>query len=316
MLKQLAKAADPAEQARLIAEHKVPYRTAVSSLKQVTPSVLAALVCAMSPQEVINNLSSLKKRGAMDHKELREVIESKLEQAKKDTRVSALKTRQALKSADLDEEMARKVEAVGDTQIKSKAKIKRSTALLIDKSGSMQIAIEVGKQLAAVIAPICEADLFVYAFDSLPYVIKANGTELSDWEKAFKGVTAGGSTSCGVAVEVMRKQKQVVEQIIIVTDQDENCAPRMGATLKQYQQELNVLPQVVIVNVGNHSTVLQRSLAALDIEFDTFDFNGDYYSLPSLLPMLAGGTRLELLMDIMAYPLPERKVKVPVSPAS
>jgi hypothetical protein len=42
---------------------------------------------------------------------------------------------------------------------------------------------------------------------------------------------------------------------------------------------------------------------------DTFDFNGDYYSLPSLLPMLAGGSRADLLMEIMDQPLLKRKAR-------
>jgi hypothetical protein len=308
VLKLLAKTSDGAEQAKLIVEHKVPYRVAISGIKQMTPSVMAALVCAMTPQEVINNLASLKKRGVMDNADLRKVIETKMADAQSDKRVSALKTRQALKSVQLDGEMTKLVESVGDKQIKSRAKIKRPTALHIDKSGSMQSAIELGKQIASIIAPICEAGLFVYAFDTMSYAITPkDGSDLSDWEKAFKGVIAGGGTSCGVAVDVMRRQNKLVEQIIIVTDQEENAAPFMAPTLKQYAQEIGVLPNVIIVNVGRNSSHLQRSLTAADIAVDTFDFNGDYYSLPSLLPMLAGGTRLEFLMDIMDYPLPERK---------
>ncbi len=311
VLKLLAKTTEPQEQAKLIAEHNIPYRVAISGLKQVTPSVLAALVCAMTPQEVINNLASLKKRGAMDNADLRKVIEAKLQDAQQDKRVSALKTRQALKSADLDQNMAKLVESVGDKQIKAKARIKRPTALLIDKSGSMDIAIDVGRQIAAIIAPVCDAGLFVFAFDTMSYKLETKGgNELSDWEKAFKGITAGGGTSCGVSVEVMRRQKNLAEQIIIVTDQEENNAPYMAQSLQQYSKELGVLPSVIIVNVGRHSDRLERSLAAEKITVDTFDFNGDYYSLPSLLPMLAGGTRLEFLMDIMEYPLPERKLKV------
>ncbi|MBX9686529.1 MAG: hypothetical protein K2X27_07490 [Candidatus Obscuribacterales bacterium] len=308
VLKLLAKTSDPLEQARLIVEHKVPYRVAISGLKQVTPSVLAALLCAMTPQEVINNLASLKKRGVMDNPDLRAVVEAKLNEAQSDKRVSALKTRQAIKAANLDAEMIKKVESVGDKQIKAKAKIKRPTALHIDKSGSMDIAIEVGKQIAAIIAPICEAGLFVYAFDTISYAIEAKGNgELSDWEKAFKGISAGGGTSCGAAVEAMRRKGQVVEQIIVVTDQEENNQPKMAPMLKQYAQEKGTMPNIVIVNVGRHSKVLENSLTEAGISVDTFDFNGDYYSLPSLLPMLAGGTRLEFLMDLMAYPLPERK---------
>lgn len=312
VLKLLAKANDPTEQAKLIAEHEIPYRVAISGLKNMTPSVLAALVCAMTPQEVINNLSSLQKRGAMENADLRKVIEAKLAEAQTDKRVSALKTRQAIKSANIDESIAKQVEAVGDKQIKSKAKIKRATALLIDKSGSMDIAIEVGKQIAAIVAPICEAGLFVYAFDTMSYKVEAkSGNNLSDWEKAFKGITAGGGTSCGVSVEAMRKQNIVVEQIIMVTDQEENNQPYMADALKAYASDTGSMPTVIIVNVGRHSKRLENSLRPNNITVDTFDFSGDYYSLPSLLPMLAGGTRLDLLMEIMDFPLPERKLRVP-----
>ena len=61
---QLAKATSPAEQARAIVEHAIPYRVASTVVKQMTPTVLLALVERMSPQELINNLGSLKRRGA------------------------------------------------------------------------------------------------------------------------------------------------------------------------------------------------------------------------------------------------------------
>lgn len=307
VVKQLAKEKDPAVQARIIVENKLPYRVAVSGLKHVTPSVIAALISIMTPQEVINNLSSLKKRGAMDNKDLRKLIESKLEQGKSDKRVSALKTREAVKAAGLDEDMANKVASVGDEQIKSKAKIRRATALHIDKSGSMQIAIDVGTQIAAIIAPICEADLFVYAFDTMAYPIDSKRKELSDWEKAFKGINAGGSTACGAALEMMRKKKQIVEQIIMVTDQGENATPMLVPTMKKYSEDFGTMPDIIIVNVGHHSQELEQSLAKEGLSCDTFTFSGDYYSLPGLLPLIAGGTRLDLLMEIMSYPLPERK---------
>ncbi|HEY9786949.1 MAG TPA: hypothetical protein V6D17_16275 [Candidatus Obscuribacterales bacterium] len=308
VLKEIAKCEKPSEQARLIVENNIPYRVAISVVKHMTPTVLVAIVNAMTPQEVINNLASLKKRGAMDDADLRKLIEHKLNQGKSDTRVSALKTRQALAAASLDDEMTKMVEDVGDKQIKAKGKITRPTALLVDKSGSMDIAIDVGKQIASIIAPICEADLFVYAFDSMAFPITAKGKELSDWERAFKGIRAEGNTSCGVAIEMMRRKKQVVEQVVIVTDQGENTAPFMAPALAQYGKE-NPVPSVIIVNVGRHTDQIERALRAGNVEVDTFTYNGDYYSLPSLIPMLAGGTRLELLMDIMSYELPRRKDK-------
>ena len=44
-----------------------------------------------------------------------------------------------------------------------------------------------------------------------------------------------------------------------------------------------------------------------NVGIDVFQFDGDYYSLPNLVPMLARPSKLELLMEIMGYPLPTRK---------
>lgn len=305
-LKLLSWASDPEEQALIIADYQLPYRAAVSAIKWLSPPVMIAIVDAMSPQELINNLASLKKRGALENEDIRAFIECKLEDAKNDRRVSALKTRQAIKAAGLDGEMGKQVAAVGDARIKSLGKISRSTALFIDKSASMDEAIEVGKQVASIIAPICTKGLHVYAFDTIAYPITAKGTELSDWENAFKGITANGSTSCGAALEALIKDGKQAEQMIIVTDQEENTQPFFERSLVHYVRQFGVKPDIVIVNVGIHSTFLEDSLQKHDAHVDTYTFNGDYYSLPSLIPLLSQGTRSDLLADIMRYPLPER----------
>lgn len=305
-LKRIALTQTPSEQASLLVEHKIPYRVAASVIKHMTPSVVAALVSAMSPQEVINNLASLKRRGVMDNADLRSLIETKLEAARTDKRVSALKSQTALRAVRLDYELSQKVESIADAQIKTRGAIRKSTAILVDKSGSMEVAIEVGKQVAAIVAPVCQADLFVYAFDSLAYPIIAKGTELSDWERAFKGIQATGPTSCGVALKTMFKRKQVVFQIVMITDQEENCAPLMAPALKEYATLTGEYPNVVIVNIGKHSRKVESSLRSLDVVVDTYTFNGDYYSLPNLIPLLEGGSRLDLLMEILDYPLPIR----------
>ena len=75
------------------------------------------------------------------------------------------------------------------------------------------------------ISTVCEKELFVYAFDTMAYPIDRAGEDLASWERALTGITAGGGTSCGAAVEVMRLKKQYVEQIILVTDEGENSTP-------------------------------------------------------------------------------------------
>lgn len=305
-LKALARATSPSEQAAAVVRYQLPFRVAVTVVKEMTPEVLAALIERMSSQEVINNLALLRKRGAFDQPELKAAVESKLEQAKGATRVSALKAEEAAKAAGVSEEVQRKLEQVADTQVKAKGRITRPTALLIDKSGSMEAAIELGKRIGALISAVCTRELYVYAFDTMAYPVTPAGPDLAAWEKALRGITAGGGTSCGVAVEHLRRKKQYVEQIILVTDEGENGTPSFVDALPKYRKEVGADPTVCIVKTPGAGNQLEEACRKASIDVDAFQFTGDYYSLPNLVPILARPSKMELLMEIMEYPLPRR----------
>jgi hypothetical protein len=341
-LKLIAQARTPREQARAIVENRIPYRVAASVIKQMTPTVLVALIDRMSPQELINSMGSLKRHGAFDNPEVKALIEAKLELAQTAERVSAYKAKRAAEAAGVSalEGVAEKLDAVTEAQVRAKGAIVRSTALLIDKSGSMSQAIEIGKRVGAMIAGVCQAELYAYAFDSLGYPIEipgrtkegkvpgalrrllraeapgepAPGTamvegkpSLADWERALAGICAGGTTSCGVAVEMMRRGGQLVEQILLITNEAENTSPRFVEALKRYREELKADPHVVFVKTQGASAQLEQECRRERIAFDAYQFSGDYYALPNLLPLLTRPSRLDMLLDIMAYPLPQRK---------
>jgi hypothetical protein len=309
MMKRLAKAETAAEQAELIVEHNIPYTVAIGAVRKLTPLVLVALISRMSPQEVINNLGSLKKRGALEHQEVKALVDEKLVQAAGSERVSAFKAMKAAEVARVDARVAERLGQVAGEQVKSRGRITKSTALFVDKSSSMTQAIEIGKQIAALISGISEAKLFVYAFDSLAYPVLTKSTEareLADWNRAFRNLFPQGSTSIGAPLEVMRIKRQVVEQIIIVTDEDENTAPYFDAVFTRYAAEFKTEPNVLIVKVGQHSDHLERKLRATSRAFEAITFAGDYYSLPNLVPLLSRPSRLELLLEILETPLPRR----------
>ena len=295
----------------MIVAHQIPYTVAVGTLKKLTPTVLVALIDAMTPQEVINTLKSLKTRGAMDHPEVKALIDDKLDQAQRDTRVSAFKTRVAADATGgLDADTAGRLAKIADTQAKQRGRITRPTALLVDKSGSMTQAIELGKQIAALVSGIAEAGLHVFAFDTLPYPVRAAGNALSQWEDAFMHIRAGGATSIGCGLEALRVKKIAVEQIIIVTDEQENSTPFFADVYETYKRDLQVAPNILIVKVGHASSYLENRLRAICAPVETFTFAGDYYALPNLIPLLTRPSRLELLMEILDLPLPVRTDKV------
>ena len=308
-LKVLARATNPDEQARAIVAHQIPFRVAVTVVQTMTPPVLRALIERMSPQDAINNLAMLRRHGAFDDVELRSLVDEKLDAARTSGRVSAFKAAEAVKAGGVSEEMRAKLEKVADAQVKAKGRINRPTALLIDKSGSMEVAIELGKRIGAMVSAVCAAELYVYAFDSMAFPIKPGSGELASWEKALAGITAAGSTSGGVALETMRRKRQVVEQLIVISDQEENTPPHFAETLQKYRDELKVEPNVCFVRTPGPTDRMETTCKQAGFACDSFQFTGDYYSLPNLVPMLARPSKLELLMEIMDYPLPERRAE-------
>jgi hypothetical protein len=308
VFKKVTQAKTPEEAARLIVENKLPYTVAVGLVDKITPSILVALINAMTPQEIINNIASLKERGAMDNEDTKKLIEAKLDQVKKSKKVSALKSKTATETGRVkDEVIEKKLDEIADVQIKRGGTIKIPTGVFVDRSGSMHEAIEIGKRVSTLISGVTEADLHVVAFDDAPMVVKSEGKTLTDWEKAFKAVRPGGQTSMGCALQYLLSKKQVVEQIVVVTDEGENAHPLFTAVYAQYAKTLGVSPHVVIIHVGSQGTTFRENLKSAGISFDLYTPVGnDYYGLPGLITLLSRKSKLDLIMEIMDFPLAKR----------
>jgi len=268
------------------------------------------LIDAMSPQEVINNMASLQDQGALDNPDTKKLIEAKLEKAKKSSHVSSLKAKTATGTGRIkDEAIAKKMDDVADAQVMKTGTIKVNTAVFVDRSGSMSEAIEVGKRVSALISGVTTADLFVVAFDDSPMEIKTSGGKtLSDWERAFAPVRSGGSTSMACALRYLHAKKMAVDQIVVITDEGENCNPTFAAVYPEYCKAFMVTPQVVVIHVGGPDTTFSRSLKSAGIAYDLYTPNAkDNYSLPGLVTLLSRKSKLDLVMEIMDVPLAKRK---------
>lgn len=315
-LKELAKLTIPSEQAKIILEKKIPYRVAASVVVNMTPTVLLALISNMSPQELINNLGSLKERGVFNSPDLKSLVEEKLEKAKTAKKVSSLKGMEAAKYAGLSDELNQQLSEISTAQLQMRGTIKKPTALFVDKSHSMGQAIEIGKRMGSMIAAVMDSPLYCYAFDTIAYPINANGRDLAAWESAFRGVRSGGGTTCSVPIRNLIAEKKYVEQIVLISDEGENNPTRFPHLLEEYERVMNVKPNIFILRCGamnfRHNYVY-TALSKAGYEVDVYEFDNsdtDYYSLPGLVKFLAKPSKVDLLMEILGYPLPKRKAVV------
>ena len=173
----------------------------------------------------------------------------------------------------------------------------------------MHDAIELGKRIGAMISAICESTLYTYAFDTMAHEITARGKDLAAWERAFHGITANGSTSCGVALKYLRLKKQYVEQIIIITDEQQNTPPPFVPALQEYRKAMQADPSVVIVRTSGREQLRRAGVPARKCAGRRLQFCGRLLlaAKPGADAFASEQSWSFVPMEIMDYPLPKRK---------
>ena len=180
----------------------------------------------MSPQELINQLGALNRRGALDAPEIKSLVEAKLAEAKTADRVSALKAGQAIEAAGVSADIRKQLEKRGRRADQGQGphharrrrcwstSRRRCTKRSSWASGS-----------ARSYRPFARAICTSTPSTRWPTRSRPRGKALADWERAFHGIMAGGATSCGVALKYLERKKQFVEQIVMITDEQQNTPP-------------------------------------------------------------------------------------------
>lgn len=309
VFEEIANEKDPLKQAEMIIKERVPFMTAVGMIDNPTPASWIALLDVMSPQEAINHVAVFEEHGLMDNPETKELILKKLKKAEKSKNVSALKSQVAKKTGRIkDEDVSKQLDNISDTQIKKSGTIKSNIALCIDKSGSMQRAIEVGCSVAALISGATEGDLTVLAHDSRAYPVMSEGSNMSDWKRAFSVLRAHGRTAHGACMDYLIKRNKKVDTIVLVTDEGESEYPTFSSKYAEYKEKFGISPFVVIIRVDLQVPRLSQRLSQAQIEHDIYvPDNNDYYALPGLIPMLSRSSKTDLVYEIMETPLPRKK---------
>ncbi|MBX3171651.1 MAG: hypothetical protein KF760_29850 [Candidatus Eremiobacteraeota bacterium] len=287
---------NPRLQAQLIRDYRIQFTTALGVAGPLVPELLESLVYVMTPQQLINNLGFLQRRGALEVPALRARVMEKIQLAKTESRVHDAKSLTALKHLAPDPGLRRELLEMSQTRLRSRGTISKPTALLVDKSGSMEVCVEIGKMLACLCSTIAEAPLFVEAFDGDSFTVSCQEPTFEAWEKAFRHIRADGWTSLGAPLRKLRDKR--FEQILLISDGEENTQPFFCEELRKTGRDI----EVIWLKVGGSSqTSLEHSAQRLGVNLRTIPFQGDYYNLPNLVPLLC--TKDTLVSEILEVPL-------------
>lgn len=226
---------------------------------------------------------------------------------------SLLKATQAA-GAVADADTKEKLHGFQEKQIAASKGTEGNWLVLGDKSTSMREAIEAARQVAATLAKMVKGNVSLIFFDSQPRYVDATGKSYDAILEATRRVEAVGSTSIGCGLLAARGSHLDIDGIAIVSDAQENTAPRFVDQYAALVKESDKLPPVYLYRCaigarGATDVDLADSMRHNNFDLQEFDLRGmgtDYYSIPNMVATMRAN-RYGLVQEILDTPLLEMK---------
>lgn len=292
----------PEAQAAAIQRARLPFVIAVGAVSKASdPVILRALIDAATGTEVVTHAKTFE-RLAKDDAACRGALDAALDRAARSDKTESLK---ASKVAPLvSGEMAARLQTVTEKSVEKQSKLDCNVLILADKSGSMQIAIEAGKTIAALIARRTSGKVMLVFFDTTPRAFDVTGLALADIAGLTSLVRAGGGTSIGCGVRHAQEHAFAADMIVILSDGGQNVEPAFMDAYRAYERKMGVSPSVTFLRLpGDTPDALTVTFGSISLtRYEFADKAVDSYNLPAIVDALRPGT-YGLLDDVLATPL-------------
>lgn len=254
--------------AEKIRSEKIPALTALSALSEVklSPVIAAAIFEQATGDQVIILRALFDEQGLLKYKEIQEMFKTKAMESK-----TALDRVERINSL-IDPETTKALkEAKAEKRKKDMADVITSAWIHIDRSGSMDSALTVAKNVSSIIAeaiPDPEKNFHWGLFYSRGQILARPQTfEKDAFMAALYGVRADGGTDC---LAMWRDARQAgCEYDFFITDGDDSGSiQHMVQRIQQVRQEGFKDPKsVVIIKVGNYRPKLEQAFRDAGISY-------------------------------------------------
>ena len=158
-----------------------------------------------------------------------------------------------------DEGLKEKLRGLQDKQLQSMG-VEGNWLVLGDKSGSMQRAMNIAKQIAATLAKMVMGKVWLVFFDTQPQTLDVTDTPLDAIQKATRYIRANGGTSIGCGLQRMLEAKEEIDGIAIVSDGGENSTPYFSQVYPRYAAFAGKEPTVYLYHCGCRDLSFHRMM--------------------------------------------------------
>jgi VWA domain-containing protein len=261
-----------AEICEAIVTQRLRYKDAVGRLPSdigLTPAIMVALLPTLSDRDLRQLTPTLEELGLMAVAEIRERWEKAITEA---TDQRGLNIAKNVRDEKLKEKLAESADNAAKKAVAAAAaEVDLRVMFLVDKSGSMQGAIESSKEaLGKILAGFPLDKLHVAAFDTMGQILKPKAASRTAVQHMLAPIKADGGTIHGAAVQALHRDGMRVPtgaKLIVIVVGDE--AGESGAQLAQTFRALgyNVDAIAFILSGGSRGSTVRDCAKELRVPY-------------------------------------------------
>lgn len=309
---------DEAEICARIVAGRLSYREVVGRLPSdpgLTPAIMAALLPSLSDRELRLLTPTLESLGLLADAEVRRRWERAVRTA---TDQRALTIARNVRGRELREQLAEAADEAARTAVRETVADDVEVMFLIDKSGSMDRAIDQSKEaLSRILAGFPLERLHVAAFDSTGKVLRPKTASRVAVQHMLEDVRAWGGTTHSAALSAFHREGVRIAPdrrlvVIVVGDEDGENGRTFADAFERLHYRPAAMAMIVSVAVRRGSTV-RDAAAALGVPFSEVDVAQfeDPYQVTRVLTALLdapvpGGSSSGWLDRVLDTPLLEK----------
>jgi len=247
-LEKLKTTRNPASQLHQIEKGKLPY-SVVTSILQPTRPIWEALMLQMPMFALLRHLNAMDRAGVFAKKKNIAYVTRRLTDAEalRQSRILPfrfVKAYEMVEQAELREALQQAVEL----SVHNLPPLSGRTAIFLDRSGSMQgDYLRIGSVLALALYKQTQGNALFWLFDQQ---VEDAHPKLDEGILAQADrIRAQGGTDTGRPVRELRESKEMVDRIIMITDEKQNEGSPFYAELERYRRAMNPRLQAFIVDI-------------------------------------------------------------------
>ncbi|WP_134686850.1 TROVE domain-containing protein [Brevibacillus migulae] len=254
-LEKLKQATTEEEQIHWIHAGKLPYETVTGTIKP-TKAIWEALLHQMPTFALLRHLQALDRAGVFEKKENLDYAVSRLtdRQALQKAKILPFRFAKAFQQVEHPELRDALREAV-ELTFDNLPELGDHTAIFLDISGSMDGEyLQIGSVFALALYKKTQGNSLFWLFDT--EVVDAKPSRHDSILSQAERIRAHGGTDTGAPVRKLTWAKKRVDQIIIITDEQQNSGSPFYAELRKYREKVNPDVKAFIVDIAPYRSAM------------------------------------------------------------